>query len=130
MPSDSARASSPLDVKFSVPFVHRLRFTRDLFQTDGQVLVDLLQSSDGRPARVQFWLDSHVLRAQPEIEQRIFALVKQNPSQIELAGNVQLVPGGEEVKNEVHLLEQMLKVFHAHELDRRSYVAANGDYEI
>jgi hypothetical protein len=37
------------------------------------------------------------------------------------------VPGGEEVKNDIHILERMLKVFHAHDLDRRSYVVVIGD---
>ena len=39
---------------------------------------------------------------------------------------MQIVPGGEEIKNDIHILEQMLKVFHAHDLDRRSYVVAIG----
>jgi 3-dehydroquinate synthase len=39
---------------------------------------------------------------------------------------VQLVPGGEEVKNDIHLLEQMLKVIKVAELDRRSYVVVIG----
>ena len=42
------------------------------------------------------------------------------------AGNVQVVPGGEGVKNDIHILERMLKVFHAAELDRRSYVVVIG----
>jgi 3-dehydroquinate synthase len=42
------------------------------------------------------------------------------------AGNVQIVPGGEDVKNDVHLLERMLKVLHEHDLDRRSYVIVIG----
>ena len=39
---------------------------------------------------------------------------------------MQIVPGGEEVKNDIHILERMLKVIHAHDLDRRSYVVVIG----
>ena len=35
-------------------------------------------------------------------------------------------PGGEAVKNDIHILERMLKVFHAAGLDRRSYVVVIG----
>jgi 3-dehydroquinate synthase len=75
---------------------------------------------------VQFWLDSHVVEAQPELPQRIYALSKRFSDRLSLAGNVQTVPGGEEVKNDIQILERMLKVFHAHALDRRSYVVLIG----
>jgi len=124
------------DVSFSVPFVHRVRFTRDVFGPDFAVLLDLLEAADTpTPAlslrarekpRAQFWIDSHVAEAQPDLAQKIHALSRNYREQIELAGNVQIVPGGEEVKNDIHILERMLKVFHAHDLDRRSYVVVIG----
>lgn len=124
--SDFARPNSAVDVRFSVPLVHRLRFTGDVFGADAAVLLELLEPTEGQPARVQFWIDSHVAKAHPQLEQRIFALARQHSRKILLAGNVQIVPGGEAIKNDVHVLEQMLKVFRAHELDRRSYVVAIG----
>src|SRR5260221_570000 len=108
-------ANSAIDTSFSVPFVHRLRFTRDVFGPDASVLIDLLEASDGKPARVQFWLDSHVVDAQPDLMQRIYELSKKFHHRISLAGNVQTVPGGEEGKNDILILERMLKVFHAHD---------------
>ncbi len=48
------------------------------------------------------------------------------PGRIEPAGNVQVVEGGEAVKNDIHILERILKVFHAAGLDRRSYVVVLG----
>ena len=124
--SDSKSASSAVDVPFSVPFVHRLRFTSDVFGADAATLVDLLESIPGQPARVQFWLDRIVAEAQPDLTQRIHALSRKYRDRLSLAGNVQIVPGGEEVKNDIHILERMLKVIHAHDLDRRSYVVVIG----
>ena len=115
-----------IDVPFSIPAVHRLRFTRDLFGDDQRVLTDVLESSDGKPARVQFWVDSNVLEAQPKLVQRIKDFCSAHPNRVERVGNVQIVPGGEEVKNDIHILERMLKVMHAAELDRRSYVVVIG----
>lgn len=123
---DPALPIQRIDVRFSVPLVHRLRFTHDVFGSEADVLIQLLDSADGQPARAQFWVDSKVADAHPELQQRIFGLARQHPRQISLAGNVQIVLGGEVIKNDVHILEQMLKVFHAHELDRRSYVVAIG----
>jgi 3-dehydroquinate synthase len=136
-PREAADQAGSADVSFSVPQVHRVRFTHDVFGADAAVLVDLLEAPDTlpalsqrervkEPARVQFWLDSHVAEAQPELTQRIHALARKYRDRMALAGNVQIVPGGEEVKNDIHILERMLKVFHAHDLDRRSYVAVIG----
>ncbi len=111
---------------FHVPFVHRLRFTEDVFGQDAQVLLDVLESSNNQPARVQFWLDEHVLNAQPALRDRLLEFAECHPDQLQLAGNLQIVPGGEIVKNEIHILERMLKVFNAANLDRRSYVAVIG----
>lgn len=114
------------DVPFAVPFVHRLRFTQDVLGADQQVLVDLLEPSDESPARVQFWLDKDLARSRPDLSQKLKHLVDSRPDRLSRAGNVQIVPGGEAIKNDIHILERMLKVFHAANLDRRSYVVAVG----
>src|SRR5262245_7475345 len=96
--SDSASSSQApaVDVPFSVQFVHRLRFTHDVFGPDAQTLIDVLEASEGQPARVQFWLDASVAEAQPDLTQRIHALSRKFKERLTLAGNVQLAPGGEE----------------------------------
>ena len=38
---------------FSVPFVHRLRFTQDVFGQDADVLLNVLEPSGELPAKVQ-----------------------------------------------------------------------------
>ena len=111
---------------FSVPFVHRLRLTQDVFGPDANVLIDVLERSGEEPAKVQLWLDEHVLKAQPGLRKRILEFAKSHPNDIRLAGNLQVVPGGEAVKNDIHILERMLKCFNAANLDRRSYVVVIG----
>jgi 3-dehydroquinate synthase len=120
------RSPYRLDVPFSVPFVHRLRFTHDVWGADQDVLAEVLEPSGSARARVQFWVDQHVLEAQPQLRSRIRAFARRWASRVELAGRVQVVPGGEEIKNDIHILERMLKVFHAADLDRRSYVVVIG----
>lgn len=115
-----------IDIPFHVPFVHRLRFTRDVLGEEQDVLIDLLEPSGDAPARVQFWVDQHVADAHPELRTRLRRLTASASGRLTMSGNVQIVPGGEEVKNDIHLLERMLKCIHAADLDRRSYVVVIG----
>ena len=115
-----------IDVPFAVPFVHRLRFTGDVLGDDRDVLLDLLEPSGPQPARVQFWLDGTVARARPDLAPALEALARSRPGQLRQAGPVQTVPGGEAVKNDIHLLEGMLKALEEAGLDRRSYVVVAG----
>ncbi len=120
------RFAGAIDAPFSVPFVHRLRFTHDVFGADQHVLADLLKHENGQRARVQFWVDANVLDAQPDLRHKVLQFCDANSDGIERAGNLQVVPGGEEIKNDVHILERMLKIFNVAELDRRSYVVVIG----
>src|ERR1700722_4636314 len=112
---NDANAKS-LDVPFVVPATHRLRFTDDVFGCDQEVLAALLESSGERIARVQFWLDESLATARPDLEGLIGRFLAQHRDRFEPTGNVQIVPGGEVVKNDIHILERMLKVFHAADL--------------
>ena len=120
------RETRCVDVDFSVAFRHRLRFTHDVLGADSQVLADLLESSETRVPRVQFWLDEHVADANPALKQRLHAFARKHAERFHVIGNPQIVPGGETVKNDVHILERMLKVFHEADMDRRSYVVVIG----
>jgi 3-dehydroquinate synthase len=122
MPLDAHRT----DVPFAPTFLHRLYFTRDVLGADRSVLAEVLEPSEGRLARVQFWVDEYVAEAQPDIRRKLRTFADLYPDRIERAGNVQVVVGGEAVKNDIHILERMLKVFHAANLDRRSYVVVIG----
>ena len=94
MNSDWESAST--DVPFSVPFVHRLRFTRDVLGADAHVLADLLEPSGGQAASVQFWLDTHVAEAHQGLLGRIRRFAAAFAGRIALTGPVQIVAGGEE----------------------------------
>lgn len=123
----ASQEGNPLtDIPFSVQFTHRLRFTGDVFGDDRRVLADLLRSSESRIPQVQFWLDEDVATANPDLRQRIRRFLSDHRDRVESAGNIQTVPGGESVKNDVHIVERMLKCFNAADLDRRSYVVVVG----
>ena len=120
------RTPNSIDVPFLVPAVHRLRFTDDVFGQDQDALAAVLEASGDRPPRVQFWLDGDVAAADPGLVDRIKTFADAQADRLMRIGNVQLVPGGEPIKNDIHILERMLKVFNVSDLDRRSYVVAIG----
>lgn len=118
--------SHAFDIPFNVPFLHRLRLTRDVFGQDSQVLLDLIEPSGDVLPRVQFWIDEHVATAHPQLQARIRTLAQRHPARFTVCGKIQICPGGEAVKNDVHLLERMLKCINAADLDRRSYIVVIG----
>jgi 3-dehydroquinate synthase len=114
------------NVDFQVSFRHRLRFTHDVLQADSDVLADLLESSESRIPRVQFWLDEQVAEANPDLRHLLHRFARRFASRLQVCGNPQVIPGGEAVKNDVHIIERMLKVINEADLDRRSYIVVIG----
>ncbi len=115
-----------IDIPFSVPFVHRLRFTDDVLGDDQNILLDVLEPSGDQLPRVQFWLDECVADAVPDLRTRVDQFCRAHADRFLTPGNIQTVPGGEVVKNEIHILERMLKCINHADLDRRSYVVVIG----
>ncbi|WP_435008244.1 3-dehydroquinate synthase [Tundrisphaera lichenicola] len=122
----TSTASGRVEAPFAVSFQHRLRFTHDVLGADREVLVDLLEPSGDQPARVQFWVDGHVADARPEILGALREIGESRPSQFTPARDIQVVPGGEAVKNHPAHLEGILQSIHDADLDRRSYVVVVG----
>ncbi len=124
--SDRWADSHSIDVPFAVPFVHRLRFTDDVFGKDRDVLAGVLEPSEGRPAKVQFWLDSNLASDHSQLSRRIASFCEAYSDRVSVAGEPQIIPGGEEVKNDPAIVERLVAAFHAARLDRRSYVVVAG----
>lgn len=119
-------AAPRLDVDFAVRFRHRLRHTHDVLGAEQDVLAEVLEASETQVPRVQFWLDEAVLLANPELKQKLSQFARKYADRLTVVSNPQVVPGGEAVKNDVHIIERMLKVFNYYDLDRRSYVVVIG----
>ena len=118
--------SASIDVPFSVPFVQRLRFSRDILGEDRRLLAELLEPPDGRVARAQFWLDANVAAAHSKLTRRIEGFAEEFADRFALTGPPRIVPGGEALKNDIHVLQPMLSEFHSVRLDRSSYVVVIG----
>jgi 3-dehydroquinate synthase len=71
-------------------------------------------------------VDENVASANAELRSRIESFCARHAAQFQRVGEIQSVPGGEALKNDIQVLERMLKVMHAADLDRRSYVVVVG----
>ena len=120
------------DIDFSVPFRHRVRFTRDLAGSQPEVLLDLIQPSVGVQPRVLLLIESQVAATnqRPEAIESIL----RDASDIELVdaagenaeGSAVKLPGSEDAKNSELVYQQVLELIHRFDLDRRSYVVVVG----
>ena len=123
-------ASTPevgrVDAPFAVSFPHRLRFTDDILGRDRDVLSDLIEPSGDQPARVQFWVDDRVALAIPGAVSALAEIGSGGPGRFAMAGDVQVVPGGEAIKNDPAHLERILRAINDADLDRRSYMVVVG----
>lgn len=114
-----------IDIPFSVPCTHRVRFTEDVLGSDWKVLLELLDPGEQEIARVQFWIDENLSESQPDLINRIKERCHESET-IRRAGPIQIAPGGENIKNDIHLMERVLKIMNVCDLDRRSYVVVMG----
>lgn len=124
-PFGQSADSSRYDIDFSVPQTHRLRFTRDCFGDDFPTLLELLHPSSHGVARVQVWLDQGLANWEPSLQDRIASQLDDSAG-VELVGEVELLPGGEAVKNDPNFVEHLLRSFNDNALDRRSYALVIG----
>jgi len=108
---------------FSVPFVHRLRFTRDAFAAENHTLDEVVREGTGRSPRVIVFFDRAVSEAWPGIATAARAYAASHGWEVP---PIETLPGGEESKNDPAVLEQALRAIHDAKIDRQSFVIAVG----
>lgn len=122
----TAGGAGRIDAPCAFDFVHRLRFTRDLFSPANATLRDVLDIDPTSPRRVLVAIDGGVAAAWPMLATRIAEYAAAHPQAMRLASAPVVVDGGEQVKNSSATVDAILKAIHAHGIDRRSYVLAIG----
>ncbi len=115
-----------IDAEFAVRFVHRLRFTQDVFDSCNPTLTDLLERPAGKAARLLCFIDAGLAQAVEGLVDRIENYCRAHPEAIFTPRPVQVIRGGESIKNEPQALQPMLRAMDEARLCRRSYVLAIG----
>jgi 3-dehydroquinate synthase len=113
------------DVSFSVPQTLRLRFTRDCFGADWDLIAPWFQGDNG-PARMQVWVDRAVADADPRLLRNLAARLAEQRPRVELVAPIECLDGGEQAKNDDQTVNHVLRSIERAGLDRRSYVLVVG----
>ena len=112
-----------ITVPFSVPFIHRLRFTENAFSSKNPLLDKVLREGSTEPPLAAAFFDKAVAEAWPDLEEsaREYARAHRwRPLQ------TFMIPGGEESKNSSAVLERILQHINHAGIDRQSYVMVVG----
>jgi 3-dehydroquinate synthase len=112
-----------ITVEWDFPVV----FTRALFAPENPVLAAALdRRQENRRHRALVYLDRQVARSRPELAEQVRAYFAAHAAKLELADEVQVVPGGEAVKNDFTLVEGFMRRMLERHLDRQSFVIIIG----
>ena len=122
LPVDRAPAS--FDVPLTVPFRHRVLFTRGALDPANAVLRSVLCCGGPRGRAVVF-ADDGLLRSCPGLEASVRAAFAAHAALPELA-EFAAVPGGEACKQDMATVDRVVQAVEAHRIDRQSYVVAIG----
>jgi 3-dehydroquinate synthase len=113
--------------KFHVHYEYPVYFTRDLFNEDNDLLASTIDGkNEARCHRLKIFIDSGVIEAIPEIQDRITKYVSARPDCLKIAGKIEIVPGGERSKNSWDLARRIMGEIAKERLDRQSFVVAVG----
>ena len=123
-PLDIHNADNCVDIDFSVPFRHRLRFTHDCFGSDWSQVEELFETTEG-VARLQIWIDEGIATADPGLLSRIQNCVESTRS-LELTSPLKTIIGGERIKTSEVAIDDLLCAIHSDQLDRRNYILVVG----
>ncbi len=109
--------------KVSVPFEYDVIFTRHVFSADNDSLAGVLE---GGPARVVFFVDDGLAAKWPDLVDAIAEWCRAHGDSVEMAGDVQLVTGGEKIKNDLDILDRVGRLSLDLGLDRHCYAVIVG----
>ena len=132
------------DVPFSVPMVHRLRFTDDVAGEDFSALLDVLHAGEAGPPKVMIVADRDVLAGSDVIDRIAKRLADSDSVRLMTADDAIeagaatdrdshgstdvacVLGGGESIKNTSDGVDRVLDLINRLDLDRRSYIVVVG----
>jgi 3-dehydroquinate synthase len=115
-----------LQQSFSVKFEYRVFFTAHLFAPENQILCNFLSDKkDDTLKKILFVIDEGVARHHPDLREQIIKYFS-NISIVKLIDDILVIPGGEQVKNNEKLFQELINAVDRYGIDRHSYIAAIG----
>ncbi len=113
--------------RFDVRFSYDVHFTRGVFDPRNSLLPDVMEScGEKKRHRLLVAIDSGVAAAHPELVRQIKDYGHRYQERIELVSTPEIVAGGESVKSDWSLVEDLMISLGNHHMDRQSFVLAIG----
>ena len=112
---------------FSVDYSFKVFFTRYLFNPANAEFRNYLvsQTTPGLTKKLLFIVDDGVAKAHPALATEITAYLQQIEG-FKIAGEIEIVPGGESCKNDQELFYRLIDLVDTQAIDRHSFVVAIG----
>ena len=102
----------------------RIFFTEDVFAPANPILKDAL--ADAAPKKVLVVLEDALAQSQPKLERQIENYFSTHTGQLQLVCPPLAVAGGEQSKNSITIVTDILSQINRHHIDRQSYLIAIG----
>jgi 3-dehydroquinate synthase len=118
--------TTSIERTITVPFAHRVYFTRSIFAPQNQLLANLLTPASRERAKVLIVIDAGVTKSFPALVESITAYFADPSCPAKLVNPPLVVNGGEAVKQSRDLVENLYQQIEAHGIDRHSSVIAIG----
>lgn len=113
-----------LKQRLNADFEYRIAYTTNLFAPENQTLSHIFEK--GCRAKIQVFLDAGVHRAFPDLTDDINRWAESAGGNVRLASPIEVVPGGEAIKNGMHHVEEMAAKMANAGLCRHSYAMIIG----
>lgn len=105
---------------------HRVFFVRRAFDPSNAAILNVLSQHEQEAQRVLVVVDQGVVQSNPDLQRDIENYFASHADNLPELVGFRSMPGGEQIKNDLSLLESLLGEFDRLKLDRHSYVMAIG----
>ncbi len=113
-----------IEQEFSVPFKYTVHFTDNVFDKNNPLFAEVLGKN--KVTKAFFVIDRGVVDLHPDLLRKIREYAAAYTESFILCADPLVVPGGEEVKNQIRFVEQILEASNVYSIDRHSFIIAIG----
>ncbi|MSR40867.1 MAG: 3-dehydroquinate synthase [Phycisphaerales bacterium] len=127
MPDSTTSHSTSLDQRFTLPFVHRVRFTHHVAALTNPTLADVFRDdASAASRRAVLVIDMGLHHARPALAQEIVRYAQAHAAQMPVPSEVLVVHGGERAKCGMQTVDEVLALIERAKICRKSTVFVAG----
>ncbi|MBA3660606.1 MAG: 3-dehydroquinate synthase [Gammaproteobacteria bacterium] len=115
-----------LNQSFAVNYNYEAYFTEGVFELDNTILTSVVKKQAKGPAKILIVIDERIAQTQPQLMDQIDAYMKAHSDVLTLCEPPLRVTGGEPIKNDPKVLEEIYQHINDDRICRHSYIIAIG----